>query len=140
MIKEIYDKSNLIALIISSRFVPSRTKFITDHKELLQAGYIVYPKGHKIEPHIHKPYIRKTSGTQEFLYVKQGKVKVNFYSETKEYIESSTLEENDFILLLGGGHGFEMIKNTIMIEVKNGPYVADLDKDRFIEGEKNDPS
>ena len=136
MIKEIRDKDKLIALIISSRFIPQKTKFITDDKELLQAGYIVYPEGHKIDPHIHKPYSRKTSGTQEFLYIKQGKVKVNFYSETKEYIECSILEENDFILLLRGGHGFEMIKNTIMIEVKNGPYAEDQDKDRFTEGEK----
>ena len=136
MIKKIYDKEILLALIISSKYNPDKTTFITDGKQILQTGYIVYPAGYKIDPHIHKPFLRKTSGTQEFLYIKKGQVRVNFYSETKEYIESYNLEEEDSILLLSGGHGFDMIKDSIMIEVKNGPFAGDQDKDRFNVGEK----
>lgn len=135
MIKEIYDKDQLLALIISSNYTPQKTTFITDEKQILQAGYIVYPEGHEISPHIHQPFVRKTSGTQEFLYIKKGKVRVKFYSETKEFLKSWDLEQNDFILLLSGGHGFEMIENTVMIEVKNGPYAGNQDKKRFIKGE-----
>jgi len=35
------------------------------------------------------------------------------------------------ILLAFGGHGFEMLAPTEMIEVKQGPYAGDADKTRF---------
>jgi hypothetical protein len=37
----------------------------------------------------------------------------------------------DVILLAYGGHGFEMLEPTEMIEVKQGPYAGDNDKTRF---------
>jgi hypothetical protein len=35
------------------------------------------------------------------------------------------------IVLVSGGHGFEMLEETEMIEVKQGPYTGDADKIRF---------
>ncbi len=64
--------------------------------------------------------------------MKKGKVKVNFYNSNKEYVGSEMIASGDVILLCGGGHGFEIIEETIMIEVKQGPYMGVDDKERFI--------
>ena len=136
MIKEIYDKETLLALIIKSNFCPNKTTFITEGQHILQVGYIVYPSSHKITPHVHKPFLRKTSGTQEFLHVKKGLVRVDFYDRNRKYLESHNLEQDDSVLLLSGGHGFEMIEDSIMVEVKNGPYAGDQDKIKFVNGEE----
>lgn len=60
-----------------------------------------------------------------------GRVRVDFYSEEQQYLESAVLEAGDVILLAFGGHGFEMLEETEIIEVKQGPYAGDRDKTRF---------
>jgi hypothetical protein len=47
------------------------------------------------------------------------------------YLESRILSAGDVILLAFGGHGFEMLEPTEIIEVKQGPYAGDQDKTRF---------
>lgn len=42
----------------------------------------------------------------------------------------------DAILLIQGGHGFEVLEEVERIEVKQGPYVGEEDKTRF-EGLRN---
>jgi hypothetical protein len=69
--------------------------------------------------------------TQEVLYIKSGKVRVDFYDEERNYLESRIVEKGDVILLASGGHGFQMLEDSEMIEVKQGPYCGDEDKVRF---------
>ena len=59
------------------------------------------------------------------------RLRVDFYSEHQEYLESTILNTGDIILLAFGGHGFEMLEPTEIIEVKQGPYSGDQDKTRF---------
>ena len=94
-----------------------------------------HPKGHKIAPHIHNLIPRQVFYTQEVLIVRYGRVKVNLYSSNKEYIGSRILEVGDIILLCGGGHSFEILEETSMIEVKQGPYTGDEDKVIFEENQ-----
>ena len=56
---------------------------------------------------------------------------MDFYDDEKNYLESRILESGDVILLAFGGHGFEMIEDSEIIEVKQGPYVGEADKTRF---------
>ena len=65
------------------------------------------------------------------LFIKRGKVRVDFYDEDRNYLKSVILDEGDVILLAHGGHVFEMIEETEIIEVKQGPYAGDMDKVRF---------
>lgn len=88
-------------------------------------------KEKKIQAHIHKPYKRETYGTQEVLFIKKGKVKVDFFNSSKKYVLSETINTNDWLILLSGGHSFEVLEDVQMIEVKNGPYAAEKDKARF---------
>jgi mannose-6-phosphate isomerase-like protein (cupin superfamily) len=84
-----------------------------------------------IPPHVHNPVVRSVEYTKEVLFIKSGKLRVDFYSENQDYLESTTLYAGDVILLAYGGHGFEMLEPTEIIEVKQGPYAGDEDKTRF---------
>ena len=63
--------------------------------------------------------------------IKKGKLRVDFYDDNQTYIKSHILESGDVILLATGGHGFEVLEEVEMIEVKQGPYAGELDKTRF---------
>ena len=71
---------------------------------------------------------RAVTFTREVLFVKAGKVRVDFYCDDRSYLESRILRAGDVILLASGGHGFEMLEDTEMIEVKQGPYAGGADK------------
>ena len=44
---------------------------------------------------------------------------------------SRVLGPGDVILLISGGHGFEVLEELNMVEVKQGPYAGETDKTRF---------
>jgi len=125
-----------IALIIKSDFDEPGLHFFTPNSFSQQVAFMKHPKGHKISPHVHNMLNRRVLYTQEVLLIRRGCVKINLYSSDKEFITSRNLEAGDLILLCGGGHSFEMLEETSMIEVKQGPYAGDQDKTRFDE----DPS
>ena len=87
--------------------------------------------GKIIEPHVHNPVAREVHYTQEVLFIRKGKVRVDFYDDHQVYLESRLLEAGDVILLATGGHGFEVVEPLEMIEVKQGPYAGESDKTRF---------
>lgn len=90
-----------------------------------------HPKGKVIDAHVHNIVHRNVVMTQEVLFIKKGKLRVDFYDDYEDYLESHILEAGDTILLVSGGHGFEIMEEVEMIEVKQGPYSGDLDKKRF---------
>ena len=122
---------SLIAMIIRGDFRKDGIHFFTPADLSQQLGYMKHPKGKIIEPHVHNPVPREVTYTQEVLVIRKGRLRVDFYSPAKEYIESRVLEANDVILLIKGGHGFEVLEPIEMLEIKQGPYVGDLDKTRF---------
>ncbi|MEJ5227785.1 hypothetical protein [Thermodesulfovibrio sp.] len=95
------------------------------------------PKNYIIPPHVHNPVVREVQLTQEVLFIKSGKVRVDFYDDDKNYLKSTILEAGDVILLAHGGHGFEMLEESEIIEVKQGPYAGEMDKVRFEPVDKN---
>jgi mannose-6-phosphate isomerase-like protein (cupin superfamily) len=120
-----------LAVIVRSCFHQEGLQFVTPDDAIIQMGYMSYAKGKEIQAHMHKPYRRETFGTQEVIFVKKGRVQVNFFSDEEEYVSSKILEMNDWLVLLSGGHSFEILEDAQMIEVKNGPYAGDQDKIRF---------
>lgn len=128
--------SLLLALILRGSFQKPGLHFLTESQSSLQLGYMQHPSGKKIIPHVHNPVPRSVEYTMEVLFIKRGKVRVDFYTEKQDYIESRILAAGDTILLARGGHGFEVLEELEMIEVKQGPYAGDADKTRF-EGANN---
>ena len=90
-----------------------------------------HKKGHAIVSHTHIINRREILYTQEVLLIKKGKVKVNFYDKEKKFTGAETVSGGDVILLCAGGHGFEILEDTVMIEIKQGPYTGLDDKERF---------
>lgn len=131
MVEEVTFKNLLLAIIIRSNYQKEGISFFTPGDFSQQLGYMNRPKGYVIEPHVHNLIERKVTLTQEVLYIKNGKVRVDFYDDDKNYLESKIVEKGDVILLAAGGHGFEMLEDAEMIEIKQGPYCGDEDKVRF---------
>ena len=131
MIEEVLIQEIFLAIIIRADYKKEGIAFFTPGDFSQQLGYMNRPKGYIIDPHVHNLVERKVTLTQEVLYVKSGKVRVDFYNDERTYLESRIVETGDVILLAAGGHGFEMLENTEMIEIKQGPYCGDEDKVRF---------
>ena len=131
MIDRIAHGERLLALILRAGFRAEGIQFFTPDEFSQQLGYMNRAKGYVIPPHVHNPVTREVQYTKEVLVIKSGKVRVDFYDDDRNYLESRILETGDVILLAYGGHGFEMLEQTEMIEVKQGPYAGDGDKTRF---------
>ena len=131
-IEQIIDGDRLLAIIIYRHFDKPGTHFFTPSDLSQQLGYMQHPAGKVIAPHIHKPVTREVQYTQEVLLIKRGKLRVDFYNNHQQYIQSRSLEAGDVILLATGGHGFEVIEEIEMIEIKQGPYLGEDDRIRFV--------
>ena len=121
----------IISIILRRSFSKEGIEFFTPKNFSQQLAYMKHSKGHQIKPHIHKSVQRNVMLTQEVLFVRKGKIKVDFYDDEKKYLESRILESGDVILLATGGHGFQMIEESEIIEVKQGPYLGEEDKIRL---------
>ena len=131
MINKITHKNQLLALIIRDDFKKNGIEFFTPDDFSQQLAYMNHPSGKIIEPHVHNEIVREVNYTQEVLFIKKGKLRVDFYDQEQVYIKSDVLFSGDVILLAAGGHGFEVLEEVEMIEVKQGPYSGDNDKTRF---------
>jgi mannose-6-phosphate isomerase-like protein (cupin superfamily) len=131
MIERITSGGVELAIILRRDYEQTGIEFFTADAATMQLGYMKRPVGYVIQPHIHRPVRRETHYTEEVLFIRSGRVRVDFYDEEQSYLQSATLEAGDVVLLARGGHGFEMLAPTEMIEVKQGPYVGDRDKERF---------
>ena len=130
-IEKIFNGKELLAIIIRDNYHATGITFITPDDYPHQLGYMNREKGYVIAPHIHNKVERTVDFTQETLVVKSGVVRVDFYAQDKEYLESRIIYKGDIILLAAGGHGFKMIQPSEMIEIKQGPYAGAMDKVRF---------
>lgn len=133
MIETIKHKAAVVAIIISKdhHLEGDKIEFITPNEYSLQVGYMCRPTNYKVMPHTHNPVKRETVGTQEVLFIKEGRVRVDFYSFEQVYLESRELKSGDMVFLAGSGHGITVLEKATIVEVKNGPFIAGADKERF---------
>ena len=132
MIERIYSKLEVLAIIVRRDFNDSGINFFTPNDYSQQLAFMSHPKGKEIQPHIHKKVQREVHFTQETLFIRKGKLQVDFYADEQAFLESRILEAGDVILLIKGGHGFKVLEDLEMFEVKQGPYAGDEDKIKFI--------
>jgi mannose-6-phosphate isomerase-like protein (cupin superfamily) len=131
MVEIIKKDDTLIAIIVPGNFKKDGVHFFTPNNLSQQLAFICHPSGKMIEPHVHRLVKREVQYTQEVLIIKKGKLKVDIYDDQQQLIKSRILESGDVLFLASGGHGFEVIEEVEMIEVKQGPYAGDSDKKRF---------
>ena len=131
MIQRITHNGNLLAIILRRDYRREGIEFFTPDEFSQQLAYMNRPAGYVIAPHVHNPVKREVQFTKEKLFIRSGRLRVDFYTEEQQYIRSELLEAGDVILLAYGGHGFEMLEDSEIIEVKQGPYAGEADKTRF---------
>ena len=124
-------KNKILAYIIRDDHKCDGVDFITPDDYSQQVAYMHHLAGKVIDAHIHNAVHRAVIYTQEVLFIKKGKLRVDFYDEYEDYLESRVLNPGDVLLLVSGGHGFKALEELEMIEVKQGPYSGDKDKTRF---------
>ena len=125
------DKGKVISIIIRANYKSENIEFFTPDNFSQQLAYMNREKDYVIPPHVHNPVKREVTYTQEVLFIKSGKIRVDYFDNDKNYLQSGILNQGDVILLSGGGHGFYMLEDSEIIEVKQGPYAGDKDKTRF---------
>ena len=130
-LERIEHQGRILAVILRSGFRQSGIHFFTPGEFSQQLGYMSHPQGHVIAPHVHNPMVREVEFTNEVLFLRSGRLRVDFYSSEQTYLESRVLVGGDVILLAHGGHGFELLEPSELIEVKQGPYAGEQDKTRF---------
>jgi len=130
-IEQVKAKQEIVAIIIRADFQKEGIEFFTPNDFSQQLAYMKRKKGYQIAPHVHNLVPREVIITKEVLFIRKGRVRVDLYDEKKRFLKSVILKTGDTILLASGGHGFEFLAETEMIEVKQGPYLGELDKTHF---------
>jgi mannose-6-phosphate isomerase-like protein (cupin superfamily) len=120
-----------LAYIIRAAVMPDRTTFLTPDDFKQQVGFVVYPAGGEIVRHVHRPLERHLIGTSEVLIVRKGRAEIDVYNDARTLVATRELREGDIMLMVGGGHGFRILEDTVFLEVKQGPYTGVDEKERF---------
>lgn len=131
MIEHIVNNGTKLAYIIKADFAPDRTTFITPAEFKQQVGFVVYGAGQEITRHVHRQIERRIVGTSEVIIVKSGRCLLDVYTDEGELVATRELFPGDLMLMVGGGHGFRMLENTVLLEVKQGPYTGVDEKECF---------
>jgi hypothetical protein len=131
MLEKVFHNDTLVAIVIRKSYSSTGIEFFSPKDFSQQLGYMKRPKEYKVQPHIHVLHDRKITLTQETLILRKGKIRVNFYSPDKEYLKSVILVSGDIILLANAGHGIDFLRESEIIEIKQGPYMEKEDKVRF---------
>lgn len=130
-VEKFVHNGEMYALIVRNEYSHPGISFFTSGELSQQLAYMRHPAGKIIDAHFHNPVPRTVAYSQETLFIKRGRLRVDFFDEKQTYLESRELTAGDVILLIKGGHGFEVLEELEMIEVKQGPYAGDQDKTRF---------
>jgi hypothetical protein len=123
--------SAILCYIIRSGSLPAATEFVTPPEVTLQVGHIVHPRGHEISRHEHRPQERKISGTAEVIVVQRGRCEIDVYNDQRHLVATRELRVGDVVVLLECGHGFRMLEDIVLLEVKQGPYAGPNEKAQF---------
>ncbi len=125
--------------LVLARHIPSELawqdglNFFSNDDDFIQVGIWGYDADRSLKAHIHNEVSREVLWTQEVLFVYRGKIRANVYDTGEAKVAELTVNEGDVIILLRGGHGYDILEDgTKVLEIKNGPYVGpDLDRRRF---------
>lgn len=130
-IETIKDGDEALAYIVRASNAPERTAFVTPHDCPQQVGFVVHRADFEIARHFHRPIERVIVGTPEVLVVRQGRCEIDIYDRNRQFVATRELHSNDVMVMVGGGHGFRMLEDTVLLEVKQGPYFGPDEKRQF---------
>tara|TARA_B100000989_G_C19528870_1_gene468529 strand:- start:3891 stop:4295 length:405 start_codon:yes stop_codon:yes gene_type:complete len=126
-IEYISRKKKLVAIVLKNNFNKNGVNFVTPDRLSLQVGYMKHSQNHIIKPHFHIKQKRVVHNTNEILYVKKGKIRIDFFHRNKKF-SHRILKTGDLIAIVSEGHGFKILEKTELIEIKQGPFSKKKDK------------
>jgi hypothetical protein len=130
-LERITSGDDVLALVVRASHRPAATTFLTDPEHVQQVGFVVYGRGGEVARHAHLPVERRIVGTPEVIVVRAGRCELDVFDDRRELVATRELREGDVMVMLGGGHGFRMLEDTVLLEVKQGPYGGEAEKERF---------
>ena len=130
-VEEIRARGRLLVMIVRTTVAPEKTSFLTEESLPLQMGFIVYPQGGEVKRHVHRPLERSIVGTSEVLLVRSGVCEIDVYDDERALAATRRLTTGDVVVMLAGGHGFRMLEDTTLLEIKQGPYTGLDEKETF---------
>ncbi len=130
-VEHIMSRGLPLVYIIRAELSPAQTTFVTPAEFTHQVGLIVYPAGGEVRRHQHLPIERNIVGTSEVIIVRKGRCELDVFDNDNTLVATRELRTGDVMLMIGGGHGFRMIEDTVLIEVKQGPYTGLKEKVLF---------
>lgn len=130
-VETIEHAGKVLCILVRATPWPAQTEFYTPNDYNLQLGNVVYPGGSAIPRHSHRPVTRTVTGTSEVLVVQKGKMLIDLYDDEKNLVATREMVAGDAVALVSGGHGFRLVEDTVLLEVKQGPYSGVQEKDRF---------
>lgn len=130
-VERIEHNKKTLAIVVRATDRSEGASFVTEDVDTMQLGILCHPSGKEIQPHAHQVVERRITETQEVLFMRRGRLRVDFYDDDRRYLRSLEVAQGDVLLLLRGGHGFEMLEDCEIIEAKTGPFLGDQDKVRF---------
>ena len=122
---------DLLAYIIRASFSSDITSFVTPPEHNFQVGFVVHPQGAEIQSHLHRTIDRHISNTSEVLVVRKGNCEIDVFDNQKRLVETLQMTPGDVMVMISGGHGFRMLEDTVLLEIKQGPYIGIEEKERF---------
>lgn len=130
-VEAIASEDEVLAYIVRQSEDPTETRFLTPSDLNLQVGFVVRRAGEEIARHDHRRLERNIVGTSEVLVVKRGRCELDIYDNERRFVAKTELAAGDIMIMVGGGHAFRMIEDTVFIEVKQGPYPGMDEKELF---------
>lgn len=124
MIEYIKYHNEVAAVILRRDFSKDGANFFSALSDPFQFGVLQYKKGKHIQAHRHIKALRRIDLVCEVLFIQKGKVEVSFYDEGNNKIDSKILAAGDTILMRELGHSFELLEDSKIIEIKQGPYLG----------------
>jgi mannose-6-phosphate isomerase-like protein (cupin superfamily) len=130
-IERLTQGDRVLAIIVRGEYRPTSTTFLTSPELEQQLGFVVHPAGERIPSHMHRPEERHLTGTSEVLVVVKGACEIELFDDHHVRVATRQLNQGDVVLLASGGHGFRMLQETVLLEIKQGPYMGQDEKDIF---------
>ena len=130
-VEHITSNGRSLAYIIRGEINPLKTTFLTPPDLKQQVGFVVYPAGGEVKRHVHRALERHLVGTSEVIIVRRGRCEMDVYNDERELVAIREIRAGDIMLMTGGGHGFRMHEDTVLLEVKQGPYTGVDEKELF---------
>tara|TARA_B100000214_G_scaffold247065_1_gene181401 strand:- start:335 stop:757 length:423 start_codon:yes stop_codon:yes gene_type:complete len=131
-IKEISFENQLYAFVCSLNDASKGLEFLSDDSDFIQLGTWNYEKNFSTVPHYHLEHDKPSNLTQEVVLVHKGSVKCRLFTKEGNYVDEVDINEGELIVQIYGVHEYIMNEDSIVLEIKNGPYYGpEVDRKRI---------